>query len=113
MLTEFNDINQSSRFVKIELSEEEYDSIDELVRDGLFLSISDFVRHALSEKLENMEVIYLRDVPYEQQKEEIIEYAKKHDVFDALEIADALKLDVFEVHEIMMELVDDGVLDEC
>ena len=59
-----------------------------------------------------MDAITLRDIPYEQQKEEIIDYAEKHRVVDALEIADELKLDVFEVNEIMVELIKEGILEE-
>lgn len=113
MLTEINGINQSSsKSVTIELSDEEYNLINKLVIDGLFLSSSDFVREAMLEKLRNMDVIHLRDIPYEQQEKEIIEYAKTHDVFDALDIADALKLDVFEVNEIMAKLIKENVLEE-
>ena len=42
----------------------------------------------------------------------IIDYAEIHDVVDALEIADSLQLDVFEVNEIMSELIDEGILRE-
>ena len=113
MSSEINGINQSSsKSVTIELSDEEYNLINKLVIDGLFLSSSDFVREAMLEKLRNLDVIHLRDIPYEQQEKEIIEYAKTHDIFDALDIADALKLDVFEVNEIMAKLIKENVLEE-
>ena len=40
--------------------------------------------------------ITLRDIPYEQQRKEIIDYAKSHDDFDAIDVSDELLLDVFE-----------------
>ena len=59
-----------------------------------------------------MEAITLRDIPYKQQKEEIIDYAEKHRVVDALEIAEELRLDVFDVNDIMVELIKEGILEE-
>lgn len=56
--------------------------------------------------------LFIRNVPYEEKKEMIIDYAEIHDVVDALEIADSLQLDVFEVNEIMSELIDEGILRE-
>ena len=59
-----------------------------------------------------MEPITLRDIPYEQQREEIIAYAKSHDDFDAIDVSDELLLDVFEVNDIMVELIKEGILEE-
>ena len=86
--------------------------INSLVCDGFFLNEEDFIRESVREKLRNMEAITLRDIPYQQQKEEIIDYAEKHRVVDALEIADELLLDVFDVNDIMVELIEEGILEE-
>ena len=45
-------------------------------------------------------------------REKIIDYAELNGDVDALEIADALQLDVFEVNEIMILLIKEGVLEE-
>lgn len=37
---------------------------------------------------------------------------REHEVADALEIADALRLDVFAVNDIMAELIKQGILEE-
>lgn len=56
--------------------------------------------------------LYIKDMSYEDQREKIIDYAELHSIVDALEIADALQLDVFEVNEIMEQLIKEGILKE-
>jgi hypothetical protein len=56
--------------------------------------------------------LYIKDLSYEEQREKIIDYAEINGVVDALEIADALQLDVFEVNEIMSQLIKEGILEE-
>lgn len=45
-------------------------------------------------------------------KEEIIDYVKKNPEVDAVDIADDLLLDAFEVNEILVELVKEGIFGE-
>ena len=59
-----------------------------------------------------IDTIVIKDIPYEEKREKIIDYAELNGVVDALEIADALQLDVFEVNEIMILLIKEGVLEE-
>ena len=113
MITETNKNKQPScKIISTKLPEQEFSRINEFVSDGFFLNEEDFVRESIRDKLKDMEAITLRDIPYEQQKEEIIDYAEKHRVVDALEIADELNLDVFGVNEIMVELIREGILEE-
>lgn len=56
--------------------------------------------------------LYLKDMPYDEQKKRIIDFAEFNGVVDALEIADALQLDVFEVNEMMEQLIKEGILEE-
>ena len=43
----------------------QYDKINKLVADGLFLNSADFVREAIREKLKTYdEVVILRELPY-------------------------------------------------
>ena len=58
------------------------------------------------------EVVILRELPYMQMKQEIIEYVKKHPEVDAIDIADDLLLDAFEVNDILIELFNEGILGE-
>lgn len=103
---------KSSKTISTSVSQQDYDRIEELVSDGLFSDFNDFFNEAIVEKLGGMEPITLRDIPYSQQRDEIIKYAEEHGEVDALEISDELLLDVFEVNDIMVELIKEGILEE-
>ena len=107
MLTE-----TSSKNISIEVSQQDFNKINELVDEGLFNDVEDFLSEAIVEKLDDMEPITLREIPYEQQRKEIIEYAKTHGDFDAVDVSDELLLDPFEVSDIMVELINEGILEE-
>ena len=103
----------TSKSVSTKLAQQEYDKINELVSEGLFLNSADFVRKAIREKLKTYDdVIAIRKVPYIQMKEEIIEYVKKNPEVDAVDIADDLLFDAFEVNEILAELIKEGLFTE-
>ena len=102
----------SSKTISTSVSQRDFDRIEGLVADGLFSDCNEFFKEAIIEKLGGMEPITLRDIPYSQQRDEIIKYAEEHGEVDALEISDALLLDVFEVNDIMVELIKEGILEE-
>lgn len=56
--------------------------------------------------------ITLRDIPKKQQKEEIINYTKNHDIIDSFEISDELRLDVNDVEEILEELQIEKIIEK-
>ena len=113
MLSEINTPQPISKSVSTKLAEKEYNRIIELVNDGLFLNSADFVREAIREKLKTYdEVAILREIPYAQMKQEIIEYVKKNPEVDAVDIADDLLLDAFKVNDILVELIKEGILGE-
>ncbi len=113
MLTQSSTLTQTtSKNLSIEVSQKDFEKINELVSDGLFNDVDDFLNEAINEKLGDMEPITLREIPYEQQRKEIIEYAKTHGDFDAVDVSDDLLLDVFEVNDIMVELIKEGILEE-
>ena len=60
---------------------------------------------------EHME-LYVKDMPYDEQRKRIIDFAELNGFIDALEIADALQLDVFEVNEMMEQLFKEGILEK-
>lgn len=64
----------------------------------------------LSLDLPVLEEITLRDIPYNQQKEEIIEYCKLHKTVLMSNIANDLRLDLGDVYNIVHELIDEGIL---
>ena len=103
-----------SKNIGTKLPEYEYNKVIGFVNEGLFLNAADFVREAIREKINRMEEIVLRDIPLSQQRTEIIEYAKEHknEIVDAEIIANALRLDVFDVDDIMTELIKENILEE-
>jgi len=113
MLSEENLKKPVSKSVSTKLAEQEYNKINDLVKNGLFLNSADFVREAVREKLKTYDnEITLRQIPYVQMKEEIIDYVKKNPEVDAVDIADDLLLDAFEVNEILVQLVKEGTFGE-
>ena len=56
--------------------------------------------------------INLRDIPREQQKEEIINYCKTHEDIWAPDIVDELLLDYDDIYEILEELEKEGRIEE-
>lgn len=56
--------------------------------------------------------ITLRDIPKKQQKEEITNYTKNHDIIDSFEISDELRLDVNDVEEILEELQIEKIIEK-
>lgn len=56
--------------------------------------------------------IFIKYIPHDEKREMIIDYAEINGIVDALKIADSLHLDVFDVNEIMIQLIDEGILGE-
>ena len=85
----------------------------QLKSDATGLKVDDLVEKCLSDNLDVFDdEITLRDISHSQMRNEVIDYMKKHSIGDALEISDALRLDVFDVNEIMVELIKEGILEE-
>lgn len=56
--------------------------------------------------------IRLRDIPKEQQKQEIIEYCNTHEDIFALDIEEELQIDFMDICEILEELENEGIIKE-
>lgn len=95
----------NGRNIGTKLSDAEYQKISKLINEGLYLNNADFVREAIRDKLKSIDEITLRDIPREQQKSEIIDYCEEHKTALLSDIANDLKLDLFEVNEILEELI--------
>lgn len=81
--------------------------------DKTGLNVDDLVEKYLSDNLDmDDDAISVRDISHTQMRNEVVDFMKKHNIADALEISDALMLDVFEVNEIMAELIKEGILEE-
>lgn len=105
--------SRSNKTIGTKVTEKEYNKINELISEGLYLNSADFVREAIRDKLKSLNEITLRDIPKQQQKNEIIAYLKEKGVADALEVSEALLLDLFDVNNIMIELKNEGILGDA
>lgn len=55
--------------------------------------------------------ITLRDIPKQQQTDEILQYSQTHDILDSWQIAEELRLETSAVEEILNELKQNGLID--
>ena len=86
------------------LAPAEAEKINALVKAGSYLNVSDFIREAVREKLDSIEVINLRDVDYRTAKKEVLGYYEKYREAYPHEVALNLELDLELVHRITAEL---------
>ncbi len=91
----------------VRLTEHMERRIQQLVEEGMYTSVSEFIRDAVREKLEDIEVIDLRDISYKQAKKEILDYIKSKGRAWTSEIADDLRLDLQVVINALKELSDE------
>ncbi|AAB91147.1 predicted coding region AF_0084 [Archaeoglobus fulgidus DSM 4304] len=90
--------------------EDELNIIVEKLKTSKAEAIREAIRH-YAEELRGLEVVELRDVPKEQAKEEVKEFIKGKERVWADEIADALRLDLSLVNDILMELWSEGYVE--
>jgi len=84
------------------------------IAEKLKISKAEAIREAIkhyAEELRGLEIIELRDIPKEQANKEILDYIKGRDRVRSDEIADALRLDLSFVNEILMELWSGGYVE--
>ena len=99
---------KESELVSARLSPKELEEIEKLVEEGFYMNTADFVRTAVREKLESIQIIDVRNVSKEKAEKEIIEYLKKNKKAYPSDIADALQLDFDLVLEIIKGLAKEG-----
>ncbi len=90
--------------------EKELNLIVEKLKVSKAEAIREAIRH-FAEELKGIEVVELREIPKEQAKKEILEYIKGKDRVWADEIAEALRLDLSLVNDILMELWSEGYVE--
>ena len=95
--------------VAVRLSKTDYVKIQQLVEAGLYRSSADFLREAVRDKLESMEVVSVQDVDLRKAERMIEDHLIKHPGPSfASEIADALGLEYGVTLKIIQKL-----LEEC
>ena len=85
-----------------------------LIAEKLKVSKAEAIREAIrhfAEELEGIEIINLRDISKEQAKKEILEYITGKERVTSDEIADALRLDMGLVNEVLEELWSEGYVE--
>ena len=92
----------------VRLAEMQEKKIKELVDMGMYISTSEFIREAVREKLESIEIRELRDVSQQAAKKEVIEYLKQNKKAYPSDIADALNIDIDLVIAVIKELTNEG-----
>lgn len=78
------------------------------MESGFYMNTADFVRQAVREKLQAVEVIEVRNVSKRKAKKEILDYLKKNRKAYPSDIADALRLDIDLVMVMVRELIQEG-----
>ena len=82
--------------------------IESLVQAGLYLSKGEFIREAIREKLQSIEVLETRQVDKRQAKEEILQFVEEHPGSWTSDISRELRLDLDLVMSILKELRSEG-----
>lgn len=88
----------------------EIKEIEGLIKAGVYLSVSDFIREAIRDKLRAIKVIKIRDVDYTQAKHEVLGYYRSYSEAYDYEVANDLELDYELVCQITDELEAEGRL---
>ena len=101
---------KNAKTVGTKLTSREYDEIIGLIEAGTFLSVSDFIRDAIRDKLKATKIIKIRDINYESAKKEILGYYMNYSEAYDYEVAEDLELDYELVCSITEELEKEGRL---
>ena len=99
-----------AKTVGTKLTPREYDEIVKMIDMGIFLSVSDFLRESIRDKLKATKVIKLRDINYGDAKKEVLGYYKNYNESYDYEVAENLELDYDLVCQITEELEQEGRL---
>ena len=79
-----------------------------LIENGDYLSISDFLREAIREQLKTYKVANFREINYFDAKKEVLSYFIRYDDCFLDEIAIDLELDFELVYNILNDLIQEG-----
>jgi hypothetical protein len=104
-------VGSVGKVVGAKLTRNEIDQINNLVKAGLYLNPSDFIREAVREKLAAIKVIECRDVDYETAKKEVAGYFQMKGVAYASDASTDLQLDYELVCKIMDDLEMEGKME--
>jgi len=93
----------------VRLSKADYAMVQKLVKAGLYRSSADFLREAVRDKLESLEVVSVRDLDSRKAERMIEDYLVKHPGPSfASEVADALGLEYSITFKTVHKLLEEG-----
>ena len=98
-------LQSQSQVVGTKLTPIELLQIQRLVDLGEFLGVSDFLRSAVREKLESIEVVQTRGILLKTAKKEVLGYFEKYQEAFPSDAANALGIDLEVTHKIVKELI--------
>jgi len=93
-----------TRAVGTKVTQREIREIQGLLDAGEYISISDFVREAIRDKLRAIKVVKVRDIAYDEAKQEVLGYYRSYKEAYPHEVAEDLELDYDLVWQITDEL---------
>jgi hypothetical protein len=99
-----------AKTVGTKLTSREHEEISGLIDAGIYLSVSDFIREAVRDKLMALKVIKLREINYPDAKMEVLGYYRNYSEAYDFEVAEDLELDYELVVKITGELEQEGRL---
>lgn len=102
---------EEAKAVGTKLTSREYKEIKGLIESGMYLSVSDFIRESIRDKLRAIKVIKLRNLDYEEAKKEILGYYRSYKEAYPHEVAEGLELDYDLVWKITEDLKKEGRLE--
>ena len=100
-----------TKAVGTKLTMREIREIQGLIEAGMYISISDFVREAIREKLRAIKVVKVRDITYDEAKKEVLGYYRSYKEAYPHEVAEDLELDYDLVWRITEELKEEKRLE--
>ncbi len=101
----------ATQMMGVRLTEREEGEINRLVKAGMYVSVSEFIRDSVRKNIAALKAIELRDVSKATARKEILEYLKKHKEAYASDMAEELQLDLDLVFTVMKELGSEGVVE--
>ena len=108
---------ERTKAVGTELTMEDYNEIQELINAGRYISISDFLRDVVRDKLYNnsnaAKVIEIRNVDYSEAKREVLDFYRRYKEAFPHEVAEALELDYELVWRITEDLKKEESIQTC
>jgi Arc/MetJ-type ribon-helix-helix transcriptional regulator len=93
-----------TKAVGTKVTQREVREIQGLLDAGVYISISDFVREAIRDKLRAIKVVKVRDRAYDEAKQEVLGYYRSYKEAYPHEVAEDLELDYDLVWQITEEL---------